>query len=197
MKDMIGLYGGTFDPPHLAHISVAKAFLKAFPTARLIVMPCLIPPHKTRLGGADDRQRLEMARICFEGLERTTVSDFELKQNRTSYTYLTVMALREQFPDRRICLIMGQDNLDIFEKWREYRYLLENCTIAAAVRGKAEISPAIDRLRSEHGADIRLLPMKRQDISSTEIREGIAQGKGRRFLTKEVYEYIKKEGLYL
>lgn len=194
---ILGLYGGTFDPPHKAHISLAKAFLKAFPKASLIVMPCRIPPHKTRdKKGADGKSRLEMARIAFENFGE--VSSYELEKEGTSYTYLTVMHLQSLYPHRKICLIMGQDNLEIIEKWREYEYLLSHCAFAVSVRGGEAISPVIEELREKYCADITLLPMEREDVSSTQIREALRNGKSAKSLvTKEVYEYIKREGLYL
>lgn len=198
MKELIGLYGGTFDPPHKAHLLLARAFLKRFESSRLIVMPCLVPPHKERLGGANGKQRLEMARLCFGGTERVSVSDYELNNPRTSYTYLTVKHLMEENPGCRICLIMGQDNLMIMEKWKEYRFLLDNCTLAVAVRGGEPINDAVESLKEKYGAEIHLLEMERSPLSSTEIRRLIARDEDvSKHITKDVYKYIKREGLYL
>lgn len=195
-EKILGLYGGTFDPPHIAHISLAKAFLKEFEGASLTVMPCLIPPHKQRLGGADGKARLEMARLAFKGIAR--VSDFEISKKRTSYTYLTVKHLMRRYPSRKICIIMGQDNLEILEKWREYRFLIEHCMFAVALRGGEVITPAVERLRGEYGAEIHLLAMERLDVSSTEIRRLLKENKSTEGLLPDgVEEYIKREGLYL
>lgn len=198
MDKLLGLYGGTFDPPHKAHIEVARAFLNGFAGASLTVMPCLIPPHKTRdTGGADAKHRLEMTRLCFGGIEGVTVSDYELCRDGTSYTYLTVKHLMAENPNARVCLIMGQDNLLILEKWKEYRFLLDNCTVAVAVRGGEPLSPAVAELRSKYGADIRILNMQSYPLSSTAVRRavslGLPYGNG---VTQEVAEYIKSEGLY-
>lgn len=198
MENIIGLYGGTFDPPHLAHLGVARAFLKSFPNSRLVVMPCLIPPHKTRsTGGADEKSRLDMARLCFGSLPRTTVSDYELKREGVSYTYLTVRHLLEENQGARICLVMGQDNLEIMEKWKEYRYLLDNCVLAVAVRGDEALSPIMDRLRHEYGADIRLLHTEKSPLSSTDIRRlaglGLSYGDA---VTREVADYMASNCLY-
>lgn len=196
-KKLLGLYGGTFDPPHLAHVALASTFAQSFKGAKLVVMPCLIPPHKTRAaGGADGKHRLAMARLAFEGI--AGVSDYELNKKRTSYTYLTVKHLQRQYPDYKICLIMGQDNLEIIEKWREHIFLLENCSFAVALRGDEAISPKIEVLRRDYGAEIYLLPMKKQDVSSTEIRKRINNGENAEdLLPTAVSEYIKREGLYL
>jgi len=198
MEKIIGLYGGTFDPPHLAHLGVAEAFLREFPTSSLVIMPCLIPPHKTRkTGGAEAWHRLEMARACFGGLPRTTVSDYELTKEGTSYTYLTVNRLLEENKDVKICLIMGQDNLEIMESWREYRYLLNTCIIAVAVRGDEELSPIADTLRTKYGADIRVLHTEKSPLSSTEVRRLVSLGLPcNHAVTKEVSDYINREGLY-
>lgn len=198
MEHITGLYGGTFDPPHLAHLVVASAFLAAFPTASLTVMPCLIPPHKTRsTGGASSEDRLTMARLCFGGLERTQVSSFELERGDTSYTYLTVQHIIKANPATKVCLIMGQDNLEIMEAWREFRYLLENCIIAVAVRGDEPISPVAEALAAKYGADIRFLKTQKSPLSSTAIRRQARLGLPLTgAVTAEVAEYIKRKGLY-
>lgn len=198
MEKIIGLYGGTFDPPHLAHLGVAAAFLDAFPDSRLVVMPCLIPPHKTRMsGGADGESRLAMSRLCFGSLPRVTVSDYELKAEGVSYTYLTVRHLLQTEDGVRVCLIMGQDNLEIMESWREYRYLLDNCIIAVALRGDEPLNPVIDKLRGQYGADIRVLHTEKSPLSSTEIRR--LKGLGlpyRHTVTGEVADYMENKHLY-
>ena len=195
-EKLLGLYGGTFDPPHKAHLALAKSFAASFKDARLLVMPCLIPPHKTKAaGGADSHDRFEMCKLCFEGVGE--VCDYELKKKRTSYTHFTVKHLKRRYPKHKICLIMGQDNLEIIEKWKEYLYLLENCAFAVALRGDEAISPKIDYLRQRYNAEIYLLPMEKQDVSSTEIRDILKSGEDTgRLLTDSVYEYIKREGLY-
>ncbi len=197
MKKIMGLYGGTFDPPHLAHIEVARAFLSAFPDASLTVMPCLIPPHKARVtGGASGEHRLNMACIAFGALPRTTVSDYELKKEGVSYTYLTVEHFTKT-EDCTVCLIMGQDNLEIMESWREYEYLLKNCVFAVALRGDEPISPTVDRLRFKYGADIRLLRMEKSPLSSTDVRRLVSLGLPLfRAVTEEVADYMENNGLY-
>lgn len=198
MEKIIGLYGGTFDPPHLAHLGVAKAFLEAFPTSHLVVMPCLVPPHKTRLaGGADSKDRLAMARLCFGGLPRVTVSDYELEAEGVSYTYLTVRHLLQTEGNVKVCLIMGQDNLEIMESWREYRYLLDSCIIAVALRGDEPLTPIADKLRVKYGGDIRVLRTEKSPLSSTAIRR--LKGFGlpyRHTVTGEVADYMENKNLY-
>ncbi len=198
MEKLLGLYGGTFDPPHIAHTEVAKAFINGFCGASLIVMPCLIPPHKQRdTGGACASDRLNMAQLCFADLPHTQVSDYELVSGGTSYTYLTVKHLQKEYPNTKICLVMGQDNLLIIEKWREYEYLLNNCVIAVAVRGDEALSPLVEEIRARHGADIRILNMQSHKLSSTQLRRAVRLGlplSGS--LVPEVEEYIKNKGLY-
>ncbi len=195
---LLGLYGGTFDPPHRAHAEVARCFLAENPGARLIVMPCFMPPHKTRSEGcAPAEDRLAMARLCFGGLKDTFVSDFELKQGGTSYTFRTVKHLQTENPGEKICLIMGQDNLLIIEKWREYRYLLENFVIFAAVRGDTPLLPEALRLREKYNADIRALRMESFPLSSTDVRRAVREGAPLGgTVCAEVEEYIKSRGLY-
>ncbi len=198
MEKLIGLYGGTFNPPHNAHLAVAKSFLQAFPTATLTVMPCFVPPHKAEAkGSASPESRLEMARLCFGTLERTSVSDMELVAGGTSYTYLTVTKLKELYPDSKVCLLMGYDNLEIFEQWRNYEYLLENCKIAAVGRGSVEAEEKAEFFRKKYGADISVLPMELSSLSSTAIRNAFAEGKSiDEAMPRSVGEYIAARGLY-
>lgn len=198
MDKLLGLYGGTFDPPHKAHLEVANAFLNGFEGASLTVMPCLIPPHKMRdTGGANEHHRLNMTKLCFGSLKGVNVSDYELKSGGTSYTYLTVNHLQEENPKAKICLVMGQDNLLIIEKWREYRYLLDNCVIAVAVRGGEPLSPMVQALGDKYGADIRILNMDSFPLSSTAVRRAVRLGLPfGDMVTNGVEAYIKSEGLY-
>ncbi len=196
MKKLIGLYGGTFDPPHNAHLSLAKCFLEAFPDAELVVMPCYGPPHKEQSrGGASPAQRLEMAKRCFEKLPRTSVSDMEIKASEMSYTYLTVDKLKTE--NTQIAIIMGQDNLKIIEKWRKFEYLLRECKIVAVGRGGDGAKQDADAIREKYKADVTVLPMPQSKLSSTEIRRRLFFGDDcSASVPQSVLEYIYDEELY-
>lgn len=197
MEKIIGIYGGTFDPPHKAHLSVAKSFLSAFPDSRLLIMPCFVPPHKAQSkGGASPEARLQMARLCFDEA-RVSVSDMELAAGGTSYTYLTVQRLKEIYPESKLCLLMGYDNLEIFEKWRNFRFLLENCKIAVLGRGSIRAEEKAAFFREKYGADITVLSMKLSALSSTKIRNAIESGAAwEDDVSPSVRDYIKTTGLY-
>ncbi len=199
MEKLIGLYGGTFDPPHNAHFAVAQSFVSSFPHSSLTVMPCFVPPHKAvARGGASPEARLEMARLCFERLPRTSVSDMELSAGGTSYTYLTVQRLMRLYPESKVCLLMGYDNLEIFEKWRNFRFLLENCKLAVVGRGSMEAEEKAAFFRKEYGADITVLPMELSALSSTAIRGSLAEGVlPEEALSRPVCDYIESRGLYM
>ncbi len=196
MKKLLGLYGGSFDPPHNAHLQVAKTFLDAYPKATLTVMPCFIPPHKGKTeGGASPEQRLAMARLCFGKLPRTTVSDMELTAGETSYTYITVDKLKSE--DVQPALIMGQDNLQIIEKWRNFEKLLADCKIIAVGRGGKDAEETADRIRQKYGADIEVLAMPQSTLSSTLVRRRLAFGADvSDALDAKVIKYINDEELY-
>ncbi len=198
MEKIIGLYGGTFNPPHNAHLAVAKSFLESFPDSKLTVMPCFVPPHKAvKKGGAGPEARLEMAKLCFGTLEGASVSDMELAAGGTSYTYLTVKRLEELYPDRKVCLLMGYDNLDIFEQWRNYSFLLEHCKLAVVGRGDDTANEKARFFSEKYGADICVLPMDLSALSSTQIRNALAKGEGcEEHMPAAVCEYIEENGLY-
>lgn len=199
--EVIGIFGGTFNPPHLTHVAMAKSFVEQLKPKKLLIFPCFMPPHKSMASGsATPEDRLKMAQLAFEGIEGAEVSDFELKREENSYTYLTVEHLKRIYKDEELCLLMGYDNLFIFEKWRRFEYLLENCRLAVADRGEgddAKLKAQVERLERLYGARITVIKTEKNAVSSTEIREALENGKESDLpLDERVLEHIKSRGLY-
>ncbi len=185
----IAVFGGSFDPPHNGHFAVAKSILVQINPDILYIIPAYRSPLK-RECEAEARHRLAMCRLCFNTLPKVTVSDMEIISGGSSYTCLTVKRLKEAHPDSEIYLTVGADQLLQLEKWVNYPYLLENCTVLAAPRNGAEAEALTEKALSL-GAKIRLLHMPSTPESSAEARKGNTS-----LLPQNVREYIKLHGLY-
>ncbi|MBR5381308.1 MAG: nicotinate (nicotinamide) nucleotide adenylyltransferase [Oscillospiraceae bacterium] len=196
----IGIYGGTFDPPHIGHEAAARAAVSRLGLDRLILIPTSTPPHKELAAGScTARERLEMTRLCARGIPNAEASDIEIARGGRSYTADTVAALRERYPDGRFYLLMGTDMFLSVEQWRDFRTLLAQVTPAVFSRagGDAESIAAFAAvLRERYGAEAELIPHEPVEISSTQVRALLPERQGRRYLSPAVYAYIIRKRAY-
>ena len=201
----IGIFGGTFNPPHKGHIRLVKEFTDRLSLDKVFIIPDKRPVHKAWEDLVIDDMRYEMCLLAFKD-ERYEVSRMEIDRYSDSYTVYTLMQLKEQYPDGDFYLIIGSDMFLSFHKWYKYRIIMDNCTLCVASRSDAD---SIYELRSYafsqfriyikelEGKGIIISPMEPFEASSSQIREMIKNGAdARAFLSDEVYEYIKKRGLY-
>ncbi len=188
----IGIFGGTFNPVHNAHIYIAECFLENLGLDMLYIIPNSVPPLKD-MGRVSGEDRIEMLKIAFEGNEKVFISDIELKREGVSYTCDTIAAIREMHPSDKLFLLTGDDWIDRFDKWKNYGYILENATLVVATRSGEDITEALDRLQDLSGFRPLLLGNSRLPLSSTEFRDNPQQS----LIPKGVYEYIQKRGLYI
>lgn len=198
----IGLFGGSFNPPHVGHLRLAKLAAHEAALDLVIIMPASIPPHKDTPLLATGEDRLALCRATFCN-PRFLVSDMELRREGKSFTVETVRVLRESFPDDRLFLIIGSDMLLSFDRWFRYEEILSMCSLLVLSR-EALISPqqlrdyAVGKLRLTEGEGFRILETEPLELSSTLIRETIAAGcDASAYLTDDAYAYIKEKGLYL
>lgn len=196
----IGIFGGTFDPPHKGHIQAVAGAAKALGLDRLLLIPGNIPPHKAlQASSASAGERLEMTKLAAAELENCEVSDMELRREGRSYTVDTLRILKEQCPDDELTFIMGSDMLLSFHTWREPREILELARIAAFPRGTDdEITHCgnTEAIRAYFGDRLTIVNIDPVEISSTRIRQILPIGAGVEYLHPAVYEYILKNGLY-
>jgi len=202
----IGVYGGAFNPPHLGHITAAKAVFGLLKLDKLLIIPTGHPPHK-RLppGSPAPKQRLEMTRLAAEqtGLgQRAEVLDMELWREGNSYTADTLERLREQYPQDELWLLMGTDMFLTLQNWRDPERILSLAGIAAFGRGEADTEELFSVQREFL---CRTYPQARiftlvipgvVDVSSTGLRERLAKGTDGGLLAPAVYGYILREKLY-
>lgn len=190
-KNKIGIFGGTFNPVHRAHVMIANEFVSKFSLDLLYVIPNNIPPLKES-HGVSGKERFCMLEIAFSGNDKVRISDIELTRTGMSYTCDTVAEIKKIHPESEIFLLFGDDWIDRFDKWKNYQYILDNVTLVVAYRGDIDINPSLDRLQKLSDKKILLLENKKILLSSTELREELKKDQ----LPDGVYEYIKKRGLY-
>lgn len=192
----LGIFGGTFDPPHVGHVAVARDVADALHLDRVLWIPARLPPHKDAAGVTPAAIRLEMAEVAAGEDPRFAVSDLEMLRDGPSYTVDTLRALAEGFPGSQLFLIVGSDQLRTFEHgWREPREILRLATLVLLDRGGEaadEVAPDLPGMeRSLH------FPVTRVDVSSSEIRSRVAAGQGVDGLVLPWVQLImEREGLY-
>lgn len=186
-----GIFGGTFNPVHIGHVRAAEAFISEMQLDRLFVLPNFIPPLKDR-ESAPASDRLEMLQMAFKNVKNAVIDDFELKSGGTSYTYKTIEHYKALYPNDLLYLLIGDDNLLIFRKWRNFEYILKNCVLCVAMRSNADIEEEKRILERDYGAQIHILKFAPTVISSTELRSELLP----EYLPEGVFEYIRQKGLY-
>ncbi len=193
----IGVLGGTFNPVHIEHVALAKSAVKELKLDKLLVMPTFISPHKNTIP-ASSEDRLNMLRLAFLGQEKIEVSDYEIKKQGKSFTYLTVEHLKEQ-EDCELFFIVGGDMLTDFKTWRYPERILSACTLA--VFGREDFFTDYEKekkyFENTFNKTFKRLSYQGENVSSTKIRVYSAFGLSLDGLTSEkVEEYINKNKLY-
>ncbi|MBQ2928266.1 MAG: nicotinate (nicotinamide) nucleotide adenylyltransferase [Oscillospiraceae bacterium] len=198
--ERIGIYGGTFNPPHIGHIQAAKQAVTALGLSKLLVIPDRIAPHKAIPGNSPaPQQRLEMLQLATADCPQLEVSDLELHREGVSYTYQTVLQLRQQYPEAELVLFMGTDMFLSFHTWKNPDCILENAALGVFYRGEKGEAAAIEAKKAEmeqQGAKIYLVKNEVINISSTQMRRLLAFRCAGELLPPGVLEYIRENHLY-
>lgn len=197
----IGIFGGSFNPIHNGHLTLARTVSDAVGLDRLIFIPAGFPPHKPRGRLADPEHRYAMACIAAAEDPRFEVSRLELDSTETSYTVTTMRAFRSLFkPEDALYFVMGADSLVDLVNWRSFPELATLCTFVAAARpgiSRETLAEHLTVLEGTHGARIRLVEMVPQPLSASDIRRRVAAGESIEGLTPTgVAAYIAAHGLY-
>ena len=202
----IGIYGGSFNPPHLGHLAAARAAMAALGLDRLVFVPAGVPPHKELAPGSPGlEQRLEMTGIAADQLltpGAAEVWDTELRRAGKSYTADTLEEAAARWPGDELWLLMGTDMFLTLHQWAEPEKILALAGVCAFGRteadGEAVFAPQREFLRKTYpGARIATITVPGLvDVSSTRLRELLVRGEGRDFLPEAVYGYILREKLY-
>ncbi len=184
----LGVFGGTFDPPHIGHLVAAQDAHTALGLDRVVMVPAAVPPHKLDRPITPGPLRLELLRAAVADDARFEVSDMELRRDGPSWTVDTLRALRECRPGTELFLLVGVDQFAEFDTWRDPDEIRRIARIAVLSRGGAA-APA--------GSDWSAVNVTRIDLASTEVRRRVAAGLPIRFLVPDPVEaLIVRHGLY-
>ena len=196
----IGIYGGTFNPPHIGHMQAVRHSVAALQLDQLLLIPDRIAPHKVIPSGtANPQQRLEMLRIAAKGIENAQVLDLELHREGPSYTYQTILELKQQYPDDELVLLMGTDMFLSFMSWKNPDVILSHASLGVFYRGeRGEISQIAEKKAEMEGQGhtVYLVENPVVEISSTNLRRMLALHCADPFLPDGVADYIRRHGLY-
>tara|TARA_Y100000748_G_scaffold11388_1_gene9544 strand:+ start:388 stop:1029 length:642 start_codon:yes stop_codon:yes gene_type:complete len=207
-SQFIGIFGGTFDPVHKGHTEIIKNLFELIPLDKVIVIPNGKAPHKKV--SVNSKERLKMVSSAFQDIDKVVIDDREIKKNDPSYAISTLKELLEENEDNSLVWIMGSDAFSEIDSWYQWQDFVEMVNIIVMVRPNHEISmdseafnimstrQTIDKESLHTGrGKIYLLKIRPIEITSTEIRNKIIEGKDvSEFLLEEVSELISKGNLY-
>lgn len=187
----IGFFGGTFDPIHRGHLTMARTALKQFGLARIYFIPAFCSPHKAQdIPQSSAQDRLAMVRLAVKPSSYGRVSDWEIRRRGLSYTYKTLQYFAKRFPSAQRYLILGLDAYQSFPLWKKPEVIRRHASLLVAPRGSSV------KLWSKSDQVIR---MKSCPVSSTQVRRELKSlnltGLSRH-LPKQVLSFIKKKKLY-
>ena len=190
----LGIFGGTFNPPHMAHLLAAENVRDQLKLDKILFIPAAIPPHKMREEVISAKHRLEMVRLAIQGNEYFELSEIELLRKGPSYTIDTIRSLKHTHPQCDLHFIMGIDLLMDFETWKDPEKILAECKVVAMNRPGFDLA-VIDK---ELLAQVELVNVPSIDISSTNIRRRVKSGRSIKYLLPAAVEdYIRGNSIYV
>lgn len=204
-----GIFGGAFDPIHKGHIYMAQKAMEEYSLDRLFLVPSGHSPNKTENAMTAFSHRYNMCKLAARAVPGIEVSDIEIKDESTSYTYVTLQKLKALYPQDELYFIMGGDSLDYFETWMRPDIIAQAAIILVMVRenfSKLQMEKKIDHIKNLFPADIRLLSCDGMDVSSTQVR-GLLKADSKavehrslenteKLLDAAVMSYIQANNLY-
>ena len=196
----IGILGGSFDPIHNGHLSIAESAYRDFGLDEVWLVPAGHSPNKDENKMTSAAVRAEMAELAVWNMPYFKISNYEIEKDGTSYTYLTLSDFKEKYPETIFYFIMGADSLDYFECWRHPEIICQNAVILVAVRDDMDLNnirEKISHIQSLFHAEIYPLTCPKVDISSSGIRADLAKGiLPQDKLPQAVLNYIQEKQLY-
>ena len=201
----IGIYGGTFNPPHLGHFAAAQTAIDALKLDKLLLMPAAVPPHKVLPEDSPSKEhRLAMVERMADAMDlpgRVEVSTLEMDRAGKSYTSDTVEEIHKRYPKAELWLLMGTDMFLTFHLWHDPGAITRLAGICAFGRteddGESVFAPQREFLQKKYNAKVVTITLPGLvDVSSTQLRDLLAREKGREYLLPSVYGYILMNRLY-
>ena len=192
----IGILGGTFDPPHVGHLAVAKAAKEHLGLDEVMFMPANRNPLKTRRDVSSPEQRLAMVQLAIAEESSFSVSDMEITRGGPSYTVDTLSEL-QMIRQADFWFILGADSLKTITDWKSPNRIARLCRLAVSVRPPMTEHDVAARLPDIFEGRADMVPIQPNDVSSTEVRERIVQGRPiTGMVTPKVEDYIRRNKLY-
>lgn len=196
-----GIIGGTFDPIHNAHLYIAYEAKQQLNLDKIIFMPAGIQPFKVENKITDSDLRYSMVKMAVESYEGFEVSTYEIEKQGISFTYKTLEYLKETLEDDdQIFFISGADCLMSLERWKEVSKIFSLCTFVVFTRGGFSVNEIREKkkeIEKKFETEILVLELKELEISSTDIRQRIKDGRRIDFFVPEkVNRFIKENNLY-
>ncbi|MDO4879948.1 MAG: nicotinate (nicotinamide) nucleotide adenylyltransferase [Capnocytophaga sp.] len=193
MRKKIGLFFGSFNPIHIGHLIIANYLAEHSDLNEIWFVVTPLNPFKEKKTLLDNHHRLEMVYLTLKNYDKLRESDIEFHLNQPNYTIDTLIYLEEKYPKYDFCLIMGEDNLKSFHKWKNYETILERYPIFVYPR----ISEGEIPQEFKNNPKITKINAPIIELSATAIRKDIAEGKNvQPMLSVEVWKYIDKMGFY-
>lgn len=190
----IGLFGGSFNPPHIAHLIVAERVREQFGLDQVWWIPAFAPPHKVGVELASAAHRLEMTRLATQGNPAFVVNAIEVQRKGTSYTLDTVSALQEAYPENQFSLILGGDSLASFASWHRPDEIIRRVPLIIYRRPGS----VAELVGPRFGSRARFAEAPLLEISSTEIRARCQQGLSVRYLVPASVEaFMQAHQIYV
>ncbi|MBR1529483.1 MAG: nicotinate (nicotinamide) nucleotide adenylyltransferase [Oscillospiraceae bacterium] len=194
----IGLFGGSFNPPHLGHLHLAEILHDALCLDEVILIPAKKPPHKSDKDYAPAEDRFRMCQLTAESHDWLHTSNFELKQEQVSYTYYTAKYFTENNPEDKFFLLVGSDMLTSFTEWFRWQEILQMVSLACIAREQNEyekLIPYAENLRQT--GEILLVNAESFTVSSTKIRDMLRKNQNCScYLSEKIVKYIREKNLY-
>lgn len=189
----IGIFGGTFDPPHVAHLIVAEQVLNQLELDEIWMMPVSLPPHKSQVRVTDARHRLSMVEKAVASHPQISAFPFEVERGGVSYTYDTVCELRLQYPDHEFYFVIGADMVEYLPHWHNIRELLGMVQFVAVSRP----AYSLEQPFADAGHSIIRVEVPQMEISSSYIREKVGKKESIRYLVPDaVRQFIEENQIY-
>lgn len=186
-----GLFFGSFDPIHTGHLIIAEYMTSHTDLDEIWFVISPQNPFKTEKEITGQKTRKEMLELAVSDNPKFRISDIEFEMQAPHYTHKTLDVLNEKYPEKQFVLIIGTDNLDAFDRWKNYEKIMEMIDIYVYPR------PGFETSRFLSHPSIHLVQAPLIDISSTYIRESFLENKPVRYMIPEkVFDYIIKKGLY-
>ncbi len=195
----LGIFGGTFNPPHIGHLILAEEAVAQLQLDQVILVPTRQSPHKQIEGDPGAEERFELCQLATEGDERIVVSRIELDREGRSYTVETLRLLHKQRPKDELTFLVGADMACSLPSWREPKEVLSLCWLGVVERegcSREEILEAVSSIPNARSR-LKFLTAPRIDLSSTLVRKYVAAGRSVRYLVGEcVARRIERAGYY-